>query len=679
MQRFSGRFKSAFPLVSLLILLVNPVTPECQQQDQARDNEAYAVYRTTREIEDPSERLKAIEQFLKDYPQAFARVSALRDAIYASAEIDSSSTLVIEYAERYIELYSSRGQLASAYLIVARTLHRAKSWPDKAKEYCDMARAGLEENRNPIAKANDLLIIARVEDWIGNTEEAIRLQREVIELSPTDYEEVAVLGAYLLRAGRSEEAEGYLVKGLLRFPYHEDAIEALNKLCSQKAPPGVDTDEFRESLFRETAESMLTELDDPLLLKQQFAVSFGELGILSDLAVIYAEDVVQEAEPAMGPTRYAQAHIDAAWAFSLQEENEKVLETLEPVSRLASSSLLYHSLRGEALANLGRKEEALEAYLENARLYPYPTIRPTLRALCEEVHGTERDLEGALEILRKELEDWHITEPYEVPPDWSGQVVLAELFTGAECGPCVAADLAFDGLIEYYPRTTAAVLVYHVHIPGPDPMTNPDTEARMAYYTRDVVRGTPTSIINGVYHTVGGGGESGAERRFNEYSWTIERELATVPQADIDLSGTIRGDEISFRAKVRLEEPGLHENDRMRVRVALAEELLHYSGGNGIEEHRMVVRTFIGGHEGFPLRQGEKTTLIRASLNMTDIERDLLAYLDEWESQNQERFRGDPGFSRKMNEIDEGKLLLVAFLQDDSTKRILQTRVLELK
>ncbi len=32
----------------------------------------------------------------------------------------------------------------------------------------------------------------------------------------------------------------------------------------------------------------------------------------------------------------------------------------------------------------------------------------------------------------------------------SNRVVLAELFTGADCGPCVAADLAFDGLMERY-------------------------------------------------------------------------------------------------------------------------------------------------------------------------------------------------------------------------------------
>jgi thiol-disulfide isomerase/thioredoxin len=43
--------------------------------------------------------------------------------------------------------------------------------------------------------------------------------------------------------------------------------------------------------------------------------------------------------------------------------------------------------------------------------------------------------------------------------------VLAELFTGSECPPCVGADLAFDGLVEAVPAKYLAVLVYHLPIP----------------------------------------------------------------------------------------------------------------------------------------------------------------------------------------------------------------------
>src|SRR5262245_27716729 len=73
----------------------------------------------------------------------------------------------------------------------------------------------------------------------------------------------------------------------------------------------------------------------------------------------------------------------------------------------------------------------------------------------------------------------------------SDRVVLVELFTGAQCPPCVAADLAFDALAKTYKPTEVVLLEYHLHIPGPDPLTNADSEARQKYYG-DAIEGTPT-------------------------------------------------------------------------------------------------------------------------------------------------------------------------------------------
>ena len=58
------------------------------------------------------------------------------------------------------------------------------------------------------------------------------------------------------------------------------------------------------------------------------------------------------------------------------------------------------------------------------------------------------------------------------------RVVLLELFTGAECGPCVAADLAFDALSDVYRTTELITLEYHLHIPRPDPLTGRDSVTR---------------------------------------------------------------------------------------------------------------------------------------------------------------------------------------------------------
>src|SRR5262249_34858033 len=54
----------------------------------------------------------------------------------------------------------------------------------------------------------------------------------------------------------------------------------------------------------------------------------------------------------------------------------------------------------------------------------------------------------------------------------SDRAVVMELFTGAQCPPCVAADLAFDGLEKTYKPSELILIQYHMHIPGPDPLTN---------------------------------------------------------------------------------------------------------------------------------------------------------------------------------------------------------------
>ena len=100
--------------------------------------------------------------------------------------------------------------------------------------------------------------------------------------------------------------------------------------------------------------------------------------------------------------------------------------------------------------------------------------------LYEAEHGS---LDGLHELLDEEfLKRGLPFEPGVYEGEASPTVVLGELFTGADCGPCLAADFAFDGLIEHYPDTELAVLEYHLHIPRPDPMTNAASLARKEYY-----------------------------------------------------------------------------------------------------------------------------------------------------------------------------------------------------
>ena len=67
---------------------------------------------------------------------------------------------------------------------------------------------------------------------------------------------------------------------------------------------------------------------------------------------------------------------------------------------------------------------------------------------------------------------------------------------GAQCPPCVTADVAFDALMKTYQPRDAVFLEYHLNIPRPDPMTNKDTEERERYYGK-AIEGTPTMFVDG--------------------------------------------------------------------------------------------------------------------------------------------------------------------------------------
>ena len=73
-------------------------------------------------------------------------------------------------------------------------------------------------------------------------------------------------------------------------------------------------------------------------------------------------------------------------------------------------------------------------------------------------------------------------KPYAGRKNPAGRTVLMELFTGTECPPCAAADYGFDLLQDAYRPTELIQLQYHLHIPSPDPLTNPDSEAQWEYY-----------------------------------------------------------------------------------------------------------------------------------------------------------------------------------------------------
>jgi len=241
------------------------------------------------------------------------------------------------------------------------------------------------------------------------------------------------------------------------------------------------------------------------------------------------------------------------------------------------------------------------------------------------------------------------------------RVVLVELFTGAQCSPCVAADVAFDALLKTYKASDVVFLQYHVHIPGPDPLTNEDSIKRSEYYN---IPGTPAYYIDGDKGPQSGGAKGDGKEKYADLVKAIGDALDIGAQGKIKLSAENKSGKIDIHAEVSdLSKTG----DDIRLHLVLVEEVARYQGTNGQRLHHHVVRGFPGGLEGFALN--EKTAKQNVRVTVADVAKSLNDYLDGYK---------DHKFTEDDRSLNLKHLKVVAFVQRKSSKEIFQAAEIDI-
>lgn len=327
---------------------------------------------------------------------------------------------------------------------------------------------------------------------------------------------------------------------------------------------------------------------------------------------------------------------------------------------------------GQIAAAKKDNKSAVEYFTSGA--VKMPLKKPDKQLMETAYRATHNDsltgLEDLLDSKYRKLNAGLHFDHYQASTKRTSRTALAELFTGSGCGPCVAADLGFDGLLERYKRQDLVVLIYHLHIPLPDPMTNPATVDRGKYYG---VPGTPTPVVDGFRMPSSGGSREMTKGFYDRVNPKIESELESPAQAQIAVTGAIAGDIV--KANVVVDQIKTPSPD-LKLQIALTEDEVRYTGENGVRFHPMVVRS-LGGKEanGFGL-SGSGPTTIEWTFDLKAMSDQLKKYLDGYEQQGH---RGDPfTFLDKKYQINPNNLSLVAFVQDMKTKQVLQTVYLKL-
>lgn len=271
----------------------------------------------------------------------------------------------------------------------------------------------------------------------------------------------------------------------------------------------------------------------------------------------------------------------------------------------------------------------------------------------------------------------------------------------------MGASLAFSAGLEKYRREDYVLLSYHVHIPLPDPMVNPATLARQKFYG---VNSSPSYYVDG--ESSGGGGSADTAKSLFEtkIDQMVVRHLDEKPEASLKLSAKAVGSTVVVKTDV---SQVASKSDKLKLHVALVEDLVRYSGENGLRFHDMVVRAMAeppaaaagktpdvkkeAADKAAPAPDAPKTTAstvpavpekvlgfsvkpgqggkFQYTFDLKKAEAEGLAHLQDFETNTR---KGQYSFRQKKYAIDAGRLSVVVFLQDEATKKILQTVYLKL-
>jgi len=347
--------------------------------------------------------------------------------------------------------------------------------------------------------------------------------------------------------------------------------------------------------------------------------------------------------------------LQLARAQVLAGQPTQALATLDGYQKAGGAShATYFLVRGEVWEALNLTKEAFEAYL-GAALENHKDGLRRAQAAYLKLNGKADGFEALLDARFKEL-PFHPT-PYRPGADWKGKVQLVELFTGSECPPCAAADLALDGLLESHPATTI-VLEYHLPIPAPDPMMNAATKRRQDHYG---VNSTPTVMLEGLEKITGGGGRSAAIQKYKQLTGKLTEKVNEAPGATLTVQAALRADRVEAAFDLGKARDGVDYH------LALVQGEQEHRGGNHILVHKMVVRDLIT----------LDPTTAQAAFDLVASEKATDAYLTEFE-QTSTRFKGYR-FPIRRHAISRKGLKVVLFAQERATKKVLQAVLADVK
>lgn len=347
---------------------------------------------------------------------------------------------------------------------------------------------------------------------------------------------------------------------------------------------------------------------------------------------------------------------ESIWALAQHaQQNERLDESLELLGEL----VVWPGLEAGLLGITARRELAAGGK-PPPQLVPSKLVEKTWKVLKKDPKELPAWLDDLFEKKVRALGG------EALPRSGNGnRVVLAELFTGAQCAPCVAADLSLGAAQGAFDRSQLIVLRYHQHTPGPDPLASPDTIQRFEQYAGS---GTPSLFLNGRPLEGVGGSTLLVPDVVRRVKAQIQAQLDTHSDYSLRLAARVRDP----RGLIELEAEAQGAERfpaQVRLHLALAEQRIAMPARNGIRVHEMVVRLCPGEVAGIKPEGGKLK--FSGGVDLSGQRQRVASYLEFVEKESMETFDHKP--------IDMTRLVFVGWLQRTDTGEIMQAAAIPLE
>ncbi|MFA5833391.1 MAG: hypothetical protein WDA22_07940 [Bacteroidota bacterium] len=630
-----------------------------------------------------SAKLEALQKFVKENPSSnlIPNAYAVKFQVYSNLKNDSGAYFSVK---KYLSLLD-QSQLVPAMNAVAMEFAQRMFYVDSAAVLIDSAIA-LHSKEEPVLLNTKALVLFRLKKF----DEAMFVQERAVSMLPANakvdarYVSLYVqLGFIQFETGRYREGMQKIILGNLVLPKQSLPVEKIDSLLSTKHFSSSPISVLRDSLYHTAISEFVMYSADSVMAKSNLAVSLSRNNVFPDVALQYGLEAYAESRQRTIEERSGASAALGLTQFNLKRYPDAEKYLTEAAKYASPNETEIFKTLGEVKEKLGKKREAFDAYLSGAMGTRSTSLYDKLIELKNELFPTisldsiiVARQAAALQFTPEEFQRMK----QELKKNEYDRIVLAELFTGSECRPCQAADVAFDYLIERFKSSSIAILEYHLHIPQPDPLVNNDGEKRGEYYG---VNSTPTAIFGGTTVITSGGGRLLAKNKFYLYSDIIEQQLKKPTSAAISLSASMKNNVVSIKAKALAAST----SGSLRLHIALVEDEVFYKGANGIDQHKFVVRTML---YQTPIRKNiakkssskktnpeidgfvfpkEGMLTVNQTLNLNTV----IAELEKYYTQTNERFlKLGVSLKEKKTKIDPKHLAIVAFVQDEETREVLQ-------